>query len=68
MAASSKTFTTVAELPNFLRGYRAEFQRDVSSTDGHIYYSRPLGKWLLVRRKGDKIEVSFHTDCPCSEL
>jgi hypothetical protein len=55
-------------LRNFLAGYRAEFQRDVSSTDGHIYWSKPLRKWMLVRKKGMTVDVTFHNDCPCSEL
>jgi hypothetical protein len=61
--------TDLAErLRNFLAGYRAEFQRDVSSADGHIYWSAPLRKWLLVRKKGLTVDVTFHNDCPCSEL
>ncbi len=52
----------------FLQQYRAEIHRDVSSGDAHIYYSRPTSKWVLVRKKGPKFEVSFYTNCPCSLL
>lgn len=56
------------KLHDYLRQYQAEFQRDVSVSNGHIYYSRPTGKWLLVRKKGPNCTVTFHNDCPCDKV
>ena len=58
----------LGELHDTLRKYRAEIQRDVSSNKGHIYFSRPLGKWILVQRKGDNAKLTFHNDCPCDKI
>lgn len=60
-----KTFTDSNQLHAFLRQYQAVIQRDVSTTDGHIYFSRPTGKWIFVRKRGGKIEVGFYNQCPC---
>lgn len=63
----AKTMIPLEGLHDALRSYRAEIQRDVSSSKGHIYYSRPLRKWILVRRKGNKAELGFYDDCPCDK-
>lgn len=68
MANNPAMSVGLGELHSTLRNYRAEIQRDVSTNKGHIYYSRPLQKWLLVQRKGDKAKISFHADCPCDQL
>jgi hypothetical protein len=52
----------------FLKQYRAEPQRSVSTLDGHIFYSRPVGKWMLARMKGNKVTVTFSDTCPCKDL
>ena len=57
-----------ADLHAYLGKYQAQFQRDVSVSDGHIYYSHPARKWLLVRAKGNKAFVTFHDDCPCDKM
>lgn len=51
-----------------LKQYRAEAQPAVSVPDGQIFYSRPIGKWMLARMKGNKITITFSDDCPCKSL
>lgn len=51
-----------------LQQYKAERHRDVSTDKGHVYFSRPLGQWILVQRKGDTAILTFSADCPCSEM
>lgn len=66
MAAAVKV--PLEGLHAYLGQYRAEIQRDVSTNKGHIYFSRPTGKWLLVRRTGKTCSISFHNDCPCDQV
>jgi hypothetical protein len=58
------------ELRNFLAQYRAEFARDSSTEKGHVYWSAPVGQWILVMRKGGNAQVTFHAanDCPCKMI
>lgn len=65
---ASKRTVSLEGLHGLLNQYRAEIQRDVSSRQGHIYFSRPVNKWILVRRKGDKAILEFHNDCPCDKV
>jgi hypothetical protein len=58
------------ELRAFLQQYHAEYARDSSTEKGHVYWSAPVGQWILVMRKGDKAQVTFHAadDCPCKMI
>ena len=47
-------------------GYQAEADRDLSNGKRHVYFSRPMGKWIIVRRRGNQAEFEFKNDCPCS--
>jgi CRISPR/Cas system-associated endonuclease Cas3-HD len=55
------------ELRKFLEQYRAQFFQDSSTQKGHVYWSAPVSQWILVMRKGNKAQVTFHPadDCPC---
>lgn len=64
--AAKKLVVPLENLQNTLAQYRAEFDRGSSTEKGHVYWSRPVGMWILVLRKGNKAEVTFHHDCPCS--
>lgn len=57
-------------LYDFLAKYKASIYRDSSTEKGHVYWSEPVGQWILVMRKGDNAIVTFHAadDCPCSML
>jgi hypothetical protein len=57
-------------LYDFLKQYRAEYMRESSTEQGHVYWSAPVNQWLLVMRKGNKAIVTFHAadDCPCKML
>jgi hypothetical protein len=58
---------TFGEYPTaFLKQYRAEIHRDVTSNDGHVYFSRPTQKWILVRSRNKKFELGFYDECPCN--
>jgi hypothetical protein len=65
--ASSMT-VPVDQFHGTLKQYHAVMHRDVSTDKGHIYYSRPIQKWILAQRKGDKVRLTFHDECPCSQL
>lgn len=65
---SQKHTIPFGQLAATLKQYRAELHRDVSTEKAHIYYSRPMGKWIAVLRKGENAILSFHNDCPCSKV
>lgn len=49
-----------------LKGYRARLERDYSNNKRHVYFSRPLQKWIVVRPKGKtQVELEFTDECPC---
>lgn len=48
-----------------LQGYQAEADYELSNNRRHVYFSRPMGKWIIVRRKGNQAEFEFKNDCPC---
>jgi hypothetical protein len=48
-----------------LRQLGAEYYPDRSAADSHIYYARPLRRWLRVARQGDVLVIEHHRDCPC---
>lgn len=58
------------ELYAFLRKYHAEFVRESSTEKGHVYWSAPIAQWLLVMKKGNQAQVTFHAadDCPCKMI
>lgn len=58
------------ELDKYLRTYQAEFMRESSTEKGHVYWSAPVGMWMLVMKKGDNAQVTFHhkANCPCKML
>lgn len=64
--ADKKLVVPLNQLQEKLREYRAEFDRNSSTEKGHVYWSRPVGMWILVMRKGPNAEITFHHDCPCS--
>ena len=57
-------------LYDFLNLYQAEFKRDSSTERGHVYWSAPVQNWILVMKKGNDAQVTFHApnDCPCKML
>jgi hypothetical protein len=59
-----------AELHNFLRQYHAQYFEDSSAEKGHVYWSAPISQWILVMKKGNKAQVTFHpaNDCPCKMI
>lgn len=58
------------ELDGFLRKYQAEFIRESSTEKGHVYWAAPVGMWILVMKKGNDAQVTFHhkDHCPCQML
>jgi hypothetical protein len=59
-----------AALHAFLARYHAQLQPDSSTEKGHVYWSAPVGQWILVMKKGRNAQVTFHAadDCPCKML
>lgn len=48
-----------------MRGYQAEPLGEYSNAQRHVYFSRPMGKYITARRRGAKMELEFTEDCPC---
>lgn len=48
-----------------LHRYRAQLDRGNSNSHRHVYWSRPLQKWIIVRRRGNQAEFEFSDECPC---
>lgn len=65
---SKEQFTDQRAMQARLRGVGARFLPDRSSRTAHIYWSGSMRKFVMVRRKGNAFDVSFHTDCPCSSM
>ncbi len=59
-----------AGLQGFLGQYHAEFIDESSTDKGHVYWSPPVGQWILVMKKGKNAQVTFHAkdDCPCQMI
>lgn len=74
MAALSKQLISLKGGPkplhDFLARYKAEYMHDSSTEKGHVYWSAPINQWLLVMKKGDNAQITFHAanDCPCKML
>jgi hypothetical protein len=57
-------------LHTFLDQYQAQYFNDSSTEKGHVYWSEPIGQWILVMKKGKNAQVTFHAadDCPCKMI
>ena len=67
-AKAQRTEVPLTQLNDVLRRYQASIQRDVSTEKAHVYFSRPVQKWIAVVRKGDKAILTFTDECPCSRV
>jgi hypothetical protein len=63
MARKSKV--AFEQLQGILGGYRARLQSEYSNNRRHVYFSRPLQKYIVVRRRGSMAELEFLDECPC---
>ncbi len=74
MAALPKVMISLkdgqGELNKYLTSYRAEHIEESSTNKGQVFWSAPVQMWILVMKKGNKAQVTFHAkdDCPCSKL
>lgn len=68
MAKAEKMTVPIAQLNEYLRRYQAVLHRDVSNEKAHVYFSRPVGKWIAVLRKGDNAILTFTAECPCADV
>ena len=64
---SQEMVVPAAQLSQYLRGYRAQFQADVSHEKRHIYWSPSHRVWIKAKRSGPNVKLTFHNDCPCSD-
>ena len=55
----------MAQMNEYLRSYRAEYLREYSNSRRHVFYSRPLRKYITVRKRGNSAMFEFTDDCPC---
>lgn len=56
------------QLNAVLKQYSAVLHRDVSTEKAHVYFSKPLQKWIGVVKKGDIVRLTFTDECPCSKV
>lgn len=58
------------ELDEFLHAYKAEYVPESSTNKGQIFWAPQNMVWIMVMKKGNKAQVTFHAkdDCPCSRL
>jgi hypothetical protein len=61
-----KTRVPIADVNAHLRGYQAAIEREYSNNNRHVYFSRPMQKWIIVRRRGNQAELEFTDECPCT--
>lgn len=57
-----------SQLHATLKSYSAVLHRDVSTEKAHVYFSKPLQKWIGVVKKGNKVRLTFTDECPCSKV
>jgi len=58
----------LAQLHVWLKRYQAERQREYSTELAHVYFSRPMQRWITVLRQGDEAILTFTSECPCSRV
>lgn len=68
MATAQRTTIPVTQLQDVLRRYQAVIHRDVSTEKAHVYFSRPIQKWIAVVRQGNNVILTFSDECPCSRV
>jgi hypothetical protein len=68
MPAQRAELVPVSGLHARLRQLGAEYYQARSTQKAHVYYARPLRKWLKVQRDGVNCRVEYWADCPCSEM
>jgi len=62
---TQKSTVPISDMYMHLQGYQAQAQPEYSNSRRHVYFSAPLQKWIVVRRRGNKAEFEFTDDCPC---
>ena len=62
-----KSKVPIQDLNAHLRGYRASLLREYSNNEKHVFFSRPMGQWITVTRKGNSAQLEFTDFCPCGE-
>lgn len=67
-ARAQRAKVPLAQVHDYLRRYQAEIHRDVSTEKAHVYYSRPMQKWIAVVRSGNDAILTFTEECPCSRV
>ena len=60
-----KATVPIEDVGAYIKKYRARLEREYSNASRHVYYSRPMRQWIIVRRKGDQAEFEFTSECPC---
>ncbi len=66
MAKSVKRKVPLPELNAHLAGMSALHEPAYSNGKRHVYMSRPMQKWIIVRRRGNFAHLEITDDCPCS--
>jgi hypothetical protein len=64
---SEKTKIPMEQYHATIARYKGVPEREYTNSKRHVYFSRPLRKWIIARPKGKKhMELEFTPDCPCS--
>lgn len=64
--AKAKSTVPIASLNSVLARYGAEGLPEYSNNKRHVYFSRPMQQYVIVRRKGNNAELEFTPECPCA--
>lgn len=62
---AARESVSAAGLHARLRQLGAEYYPDRSTAQAHIYYARPLRRWLRVTSRGGMCLLEYFFDCPC---
>lgn len=63
-----KSTILMVQLPEAIKRYSMVIQRDVSTEQAHIYFSKPLKKFVTAIRKGESAILTFTDECPCGRV
>jgi len=68
MARDTVSRVPLSQLQATLRNYSAQRHRDVSTDKGHVYFSKPLQRWILVQSQNGQAVLTFSDECPCKNM
>lgn len=68
MAKAQRATVPLDQLAQYIQRYQAVRHPDVSVQNAHVYFSKPIQKWITVMRSGNNAILTFTDACPCSRV